>query len=71
VNDIINIRDILLKYFGFSVKNIRVLADGRASKRAIFDRLNWLVKDAKPGDHLLFHFSGNGFQIRPTFCIPA
>ena len=64
VNDITNIRDVLLKYFGFSVKNIRVLADGRATKKAIFDRLNWLVKDAKPGDRLLFHFSGHGSQIR-------
>lgn len=30
VNDITNIRDVLLKYFGFRVKDIRVLADGRA-----------------------------------------
>ncbi len=64
VNDITNIRDVLLKYFGFRVKDIRVLADGRATKKAIFDRLKWLVKDAKPGDRLLFHFSGHGSQIR-------
>ncbi|MFH0725894.1 MAG: caspase family protein [Pseudomonadota bacterium] len=64
VNDVTNVRDILLKYFGFSVKQIRVLADGRATRKAIFDRLDWLVKDAKSGDRLLFHFSGHGSQIR-------
>jgi len=64
VNDVTNIRDILLKYFGFSVKDIRVLADGRATKKAIMERLEWLVKGARSGDRLLFHFSGHGSQIR-------
>ncbi len=64
VNDVTNVRDVLLKYFGFAVKEIRVLVDTRATKKAILDRLNWLVKDAKPGDRLVFHFSGHGSQIR-------
>jgi len=64
INDVTNIRDILLKYFDFEVRNVRVLADERATKRAIMERLEWLVKDARPGDRLLFHFSGHGSQIR-------
>jgi len=64
VNDVTNIRDILLKYFGFGVKDIRVLADERATKKAIMQRLEWLVKGARPGDRLLMHFSGHGSQIR-------
>ncbi|MFH1627110.1 MAG: caspase family protein [Pseudomonadota bacterium] len=64
VNDVTNIRDILLKHFAFTVKQIRLMVDGRATKNAIMDRLKWLVKDAKPGDRLLFHFSGHGSQIR-------
>jgi hypothetical protein len=64
VNDTTNIRDILLKYYGFTVNDTRVLVDARATKSAIMDRLNWLVKDAKAGDRLLFHFSGHGSQIR-------
>ena len=64
VNDATNVRDVLLKYFNFTVKDIRVLVDGRATKKAILDRLKWLVKDAKSGDRLLFHFSGHGSQIR-------
>ena len=64
VNDVTNIRDILLKYCGYSVKEIRVLVDARATKKGIMDRLEWLVKGAKAGDRLLFHFSGHGSQIR-------
>lgn len=64
VNDVTNIRDVLLKYFGFEVKDIRMLVDGRATKTAIMDRLRWLAKGAKAGDRLLFHFSGHGSQIR-------
>lgn len=64
VNDATNVRDILLKYYGFGVRDIRVLVDGRATKKAIMDRLDWLVKGAGAGDRLLFHFSGHGSQIR-------
>ena len=64
VNDITNVRDVLLKYYGFAVKDIRVLADSRATKKGILDRLHWLVTNAKAGDRLLFHFSGHGSQIR-------
>jgi len=64
VNDVTNVRDVLLKYFGFTVKHIRVLADTRATQKAILSRLDWLVKGAKSGDRLLFHFSGHGSQIR-------
>jgi len=64
VNDVTNVRDVLLKYFGFTVKQVRVLVDARATKAAIFKRLEWLVKGAKEGDRLLFHFSGHGSQIR-------
>jgi hypothetical protein len=64
VNDVTNVRDILLKYLGFTVSNIRVIVDDRATKKAIIERLKWLVKDAKSGDRLLFHFSGHGSQVR-------
>ncbi|MEM3794112.1 MAG: caspase family protein [Candidatus Bathyarchaeia archaeon] len=64
VNDVTNIRDVLLKHFGFTVPEIRVIVDERATKKNIMDRLRWLVDGAKPGDKLLFHFSGHGSQIR-------
>jgi hypothetical protein len=64
VNDVSNIRDVLLKYFGFSVSNVRVIVDERATKKAMVERLLWLVKGAKAGDRLLFHYSGHGSQVR-------
>jgi metacaspase-1 len=64
VNDVTNVRDSLLKYFGFKVEEIRLLVDERATKKAIMDRLRWVVQGAKPGDRLLFHFSGHGSQVR-------
>jgi metacaspase-1 len=64
VNDVTNVRDSLLKFFGFEVDDIRVVTDERATKKAILERLKWLVKGTKAGDRLLFHFSGHGSQIR-------
>lgn len=64
VNDVTNVRDCLLKFFGFCVEEIRVLVDERATKRAMMERLRWLVRGAKGGDTLLFHFSGHGSQVR-------
>lgn len=64
VNDVTNVRDILLKYVGFTVKDIRVVVNERATKKGIIDRLKWLVKGAKAGDRLLFHYSGHGSQVR-------
>lgn len=64
VNDVTNLRLVLKRYRGFTNEDIRVLLDARATKRAIVERLGWLVNGAKRGDYLLFHFSGHGSQIR-------
>ncbi len=64
LNDVTNIRDSLIKFFGFQADDIRVVTDARATKKNIMDRLQWLVKGAKAGDRMLFHFSGHGSQVR-------
>ncbi len=46
VNDITNMRDVLLKYFDFSAEQVRLLADERATRQAVLERLEWLVGDA-------------------------
>lgn len=63
VNDVTNVRNVLLKYFGFTTKDIRVVVDERATKKNIISRLNWLVDKTKAGDSLLFHYSGHGSQV--------
>lgn len=64
VNDVLDMHFSLRSLFGFQTHEIRVLTDSRATRDNIIHRLKWLVKDAKAGDFLIFHFSGHGSQIR-------
>lgn len=64
INDATNVRDVLLKYFGFTVPDIRMLVDSRATKANILKRLKWLVTGVKAGDTLIFHYSGHGTLLR-------
>jgi hypothetical protein len=64
LNDITNVYDVLVKYFGFSPGNIRLLQDSRATKEAIQSELTHLVGKAAKGDTIVFHYSGHGSQVR-------
>jgi hypothetical protein len=64
VNDAHAMHSLLTEQYGFAGEDVRVLCDGRATADAIKHRLAWLVAGAKPGDHLVFHFSGHGSQVR-------
>lgn len=64
LNDVTNMRNILKTYLGFTNRDIRVLVDNRATKANIISRLEYMVREAKTGDFLVFHFSGHGSQIR-------
>lgn len=64
INDVTNMRDILKTYLRFTNRDIRVLVDNRATKANIIARLEYMVRKAKTGDFLVFHFSGHGSQIR-------
>lgn len=64
INDVKLMYELLTNDFGFNPDDIRVLTDERATKGEILARLNWLVSDNKPGDTMVFHFSGHGSQIR-------
>lgn len=63
-NDVVSIRDILLRIFGFKAEDVRVVTDERATKAAIMKRLRWLITTSTAGDNLYFHFSGHGSTIR-------
>ena len=54
VNDILDMHFTLGSVFDFVNEEVRVLTDRRATSEAIKHRLNWLVKDAKDGDYLVF-----------------
>lgn len=65
VNDVNDVAEFLVNRGRFKESAIRLLTDARATASAITERLQWLVKDATPGDRLLFHYSGHGVQL-PT-----
>ncbi|MBN1565629.1 MAG: caspase family protein [Anaerolineae bacterium] len=55
---------MLQDHFGFPTDNIRVLMDERATKAAMLERIDWLTRDAKPGDVMVFFYAGHGSQVR-------
>lgn len=61
VNDVIIMRDILVKKYGVPASSIRLLLDDRATKANIEERLTWLAKN--DADNKLFYYSGHGAQI--------
>jgi hypothetical protein len=63
INDVTNVRDILKSFFGFTNNDIRVLTDERETKANILSRLENMVTEGKPGDLLIFQFSGHGSQV--------
>lgn len=65
VNDITDMAKYLTEKCDFGLADIRLLTDGRATKKNIIDRLHWLMEAAKPGNHVVFHYSGHGVQV-PT-----
>ncbi len=62
VNDTASLRQLLMDEFGFTDKQIRVRTDEGVTKSELDKGWKWLLKDAKSGDRLIFHFSGHGSQ---------
>jgi hypothetical protein len=64
VNDALMMGNILIDNFGFLPgADMRLVVDDRATQKGILDRLAWLVEGARPGDVLVFHYSGHGAQV--------
>ncbi|KAK7368810.1 hypothetical protein VNO80_10840 [Phaseolus coccineus] len=72
INDIRNMKELLIKNFDFPNECIRILTEHEQNanliptKHNIMESLRWLVKDCEPGDSLVFYFSGHGSQ-QPDF----
>src|SRR4051794_11450693 len=64
VNDVVLVRRVLKRYFAVPNEDVHVLVNARATKANIVDRLQLLIDSARPGDVLVFYFSGHGSQIR-------
>lgn len=67
VNDATQLRDLLIRKYGFAEKNIVFLKNDEATADRILDTLQkHLVDDAQPGDVSFFYYAGHGSRIRNT-----
>lgn len=66
INDIKNIRSILINNCSYTSENIKVLTEETnilPTKNNIENEINWLVSNCMPGDKLLFYYSGHGYNV--------
>jgi metacaspase-1 len=63
VNDVVDMKAALTKYHGFSSRDIAVLTDFAATKKAMQSAIQKLVGKARRGDVLLVHYSGHGSYV--------
>lgn len=63
-NDVELQRHLLIHRFGFNPKDIYTLIDEKATREGILEAFNeHLIKQAKPGDVVVYHFSGHGSRV--------
>jgi hypothetical protein len=64
VTDVELQRELLVSRFGFNPADIVVLTDAKATRGGILTAFEeHLIKQAKPGDAVVFHYSGHGSRI--------
>jgi len=63
VNDANSIRDLLMRKFGFNTKNIDTIYNANATRDNIIAALNKKLAQCKPGDALVFYYSGHGVYM--------
>ncbi len=63
VNDVNNLQKALTDHYGFASKDITMLTDLKATKKAMQAAIQKLVTGGKKGDVLLVHYSGHGSNV--------
>jgi uncharacterized caspase-like protein len=65
INDVEDMFQVLTTKFEFRPENIKVLKNAEATHANIIDAIrNHLIAKARPGDIVVFHFSGHGSQMK-------
>ena len=63
VNDVNDLKAVLVERHGFQNSDITVLADGGATQKAMQAGIKNLVREAKKGDVIVVHYSGHGSNV--------
>ncbi len=69
INDVNNIRSILINNCGYSPQNIRLITEEQQvqpTRQNIESNIRWLVTNCLPGDTLFFYYSGHGAFVKDT-----
>ena len=57
-------RHLLIYRFGFNPNDIKILTNQQATRQGILEAFEeHLIRQAKPGDVVVFHYSGHGSQV--------
>src|SRR5882724_5283765 len=65
LNDVEEMKELLIGKFQFPPENILVLKDSQATHAAIINAIQThLIAKAQPGDIVVFHYSGHGSQMK-------
>ncbi|MDY7007818.1 MAG: caspase family protein [Cyanobacteriota bacterium] len=60
-------RHLLIHRFGFNPKDIYIVTDEQATRQGILEAFEeHLIKQAKPGDVAVFHYSGHGSRVKDS-----
>jgi uncharacterized caspase-like protein len=62
-HDVRNLRQVLIREYGFPVANVRVLTDAQATLEGLRAAFRDLAGQTRAGDTVVFHFSGHGMQL--------
>jgi hypothetical protein len=69
VTDVYLQQQLLIHRFGFNEKDILILTDEQATRQEILTAFEeHLIKQAKPNDVVMYHFSGHGSQVSDPDC---
>lgn len=69
LNDVELQRQLLIHRFGFNNQDIKILTDGQATRDRLLQAFEeHLINQAKPGDVVVFHYSGHGSQVYDPDC---
>lgn len=64
VNDVNDIGTFLTELYGIDEKNVIKLTDKAADSKAFLDTMKSTIAKLKPGDQLIYFFSGHGTRIK-------
>src|SRR2546426_11637608 len=65
VNDVEDMKALLVGKFNFAPENILVLTDEKATHAGIISAIEThLINKSQPGDIVVFHYSGHGSQMK-------